>query len=415
MPGKKEAPRSIPSHHQSSVVLEHEILHTETQSSTKTFASPSSPLPPLSATGENPAVSDFQRQVDPLGRGCDSVSFLLSETSPPFANALRRLMIAEVPTMAFDRILIDENDGVVMDELLSHRLALTPIVAPAEKFGYLSGNSNREIKGGNALLTGFTAGSDFNHLDPHSHLLFELNVQAPDSPGVVEVLSGQLQWKPLPGQEGLDVRLVHPDILLAKLGRRQRIKLRAVAVKGLGMCHAKWSPVSACWYRMKTVIGFNAAPPKDTAKEIASRCPMKVFDIEDNGALSVARPGSCTMCRECLRITIPAQSTQQSQTIAGTPFVKLQKDHNVVEFKYESLGQYKNPADIVRVALRTFIERLADLKVRIRAVEPQRLDPLARFPVPVVAQPSPADANPSSPTEEKAAPVVGKRRERKDA
>jgi DNA-directed RNA polymerase I and III subunit RPAC1 len=50
------------------------------------------------------------------------------------ANALRRLMIAEVPTMAIENVYMYNNTSVMHDEILSHRLGLIPILADAREF-----------------------------------------------------------------------------------------------------------------------------------------------------------------------------------------------------------------------------------------------------------------------------------------
>ena len=44
-----------------------------------------------------------------------------------FANALRRIMIAEIPTMALEYIYMWNNSGLIHDEVLSHRLGLVPL------------------------------------------------------------------------------------------------------------------------------------------------------------------------------------------------------------------------------------------------------------------------------------------------
>ena len=43
------------------------------------------------------------------------------------ANALRRIMIAEVPTMAIEHVYMWHNSSIVHDEVLSHRLGLVPL------------------------------------------------------------------------------------------------------------------------------------------------------------------------------------------------------------------------------------------------------------------------------------------------
>lgn len=41
---------------------------------------------------------------------------------PPLVNAFRRILIAEVPTVAISRVTIHQNTSVIHDENLAHRL-----------------------------------------------------------------------------------------------------------------------------------------------------------------------------------------------------------------------------------------------------------------------------------------------------
>lgn len=38
-----------------------------------------------------------------------------------FANAVRRILIAEVPTMAIEDVYIAKNTSIIQDEVLAHR------------------------------------------------------------------------------------------------------------------------------------------------------------------------------------------------------------------------------------------------------------------------------------------------------
>ena len=53
--------------------------------------------------------------------------FELIGADASFANALRRIMIAEVPTVALEFVYMWNNSGLIHDEVLSHRLGLIPL------------------------------------------------------------------------------------------------------------------------------------------------------------------------------------------------------------------------------------------------------------------------------------------------
>ncbi len=66
-------------------------------------------------------------QIEILEIDEDHVKFILKNVDVSLANSLRRIMIAEVPTMAIEFVYMKANTCVIHDEMLCHRLGLIPL------------------------------------------------------------------------------------------------------------------------------------------------------------------------------------------------------------------------------------------------------------------------------------------------
>jgi len=255
---------------------------------------------------------------------CDdeSLVFDMVGVDAPIANALRRILISEVPTVAIEKVFIYNNTSIMQDEVLAHRLGLVPIKVDPRRFVYK-----------NKLVADYTSSET---------VVFRLEKKCtrnPD-PNAEEkylnsaVHSRDLIWVPQAEQAEEfaedPARPVHEDILLVKLRPGQEVVLEAYCEKGVGKDHAKFSPVATATYRLLPEISFKEDITGNDADELVNLCPMKVFDIEDLGKAGkraiVARPRNCTMCRECIR---PAKFTDKIQ-------LGRVKDHFI--FSVESTG-----------------------------------------------------------------------------
>ena len=62
------------------------------------------------------------------------LEFDLINVDAPIANAIRRILIAEVPTMAIEKVYIMNNTSIIHDDTFAHRLGLVPIKADPRCF-----------------------------------------------------------------------------------------------------------------------------------------------------------------------------------------------------------------------------------------------------------------------------------------
>ena len=73
----------------------------------------------------NWALQNFHvsfHQLQPL-----DTSFSLIGIDASVANAFRRILLAEIPTLAIEQVYIFNNTSLVQDEVLAHRLGLVPL------------------------------------------------------------------------------------------------------------------------------------------------------------------------------------------------------------------------------------------------------------------------------------------------
>uniref|UniRef100_A0A8C7YQ75 RNA polymerase I and III subunit C n=1 Tax=Oryzias sinensis TaxID=183150 RepID=A0A8C7YQ75_9TELE len=80
----------------------------------------------------------FQKnfRIDVVHLDENNIEFDMVGIDAAIANAFRRILLAEVPTMAIEKVFIYNNTSIVQDEVLAHRLGLVPIKADPRLFEY---------------------------------------------------------------------------------------------------------------------------------------------------------------------------------------------------------------------------------------------------------------------------------------
>ena len=198
--------------------------------------------------------------------------FIVSGVNTPFVNALRRIMLTEVPTMAIDEVVILENSSILNDEILSHRIGFIPLTTDLDSY---------------SLPEDCKCESEFGCSLCRSNLTLEF--EAKDK--ITTVYSGDMV------PENPDIAPVSDKIPLAKLAPGQRIKMEAYARLGKGKKHAKWQPVSMCVYTYLPQIKIEKSC--DACGKCVKVCPENILKQTD-GEIKVHNELNCTLCIDCV-------------------------------------------------------------------------------------------------------------------
>jgi len=236
-------------------------------------------------------------EVKVLEKRNNYVKFIISGVPVAFVNSLRRTIIAEVPVMAIDEVVILDNTSVMYDEVLAHRLALIPLKTDLESY----------VLPEECVCGGIGCS--------RCQVKLVLDVEAKD--GDLMVYSGHLK------SEDPAIVPVSDKIPIVKLAKGQRIVLEAYARLGRGRDHAKWQPGLAAYkYMPKIVIDESKC---NGCGVCVQNCPRNVLEIKD-GKVTVSKLLDCNLCRYC-------------EIVCPTKAIRVEHEDSTYVFFVESFGQ----------------------------------------------------------------------------
>ena len=260
----------------------------------------------MKAAKELPNADGQDLELEVLENTRDVLRFKASHIESSFANALRRVMIAEVPILAFDTVEVIKNESVLHDEMLVHRIGLLPVETMVDVDG-IATNVARELV--------YPRDCSCEYYCPRCTVSFELNVRCVGTTRQT-VTSRDLVNCSEQGSLASRVQAVHQPhskdsypIVLVELARNQEVKLRCIARKGIAKEHSRWSP--SCTVSMQFVpeITLNEKAFVEisaTDKQQWIRyCPRKVYSYDrtrNRVEVNADNVNSCFFCDECTGI-----------------------------------------------------------------------------------------------------------------
>ncbi|KAL5111099.1 DNA-directed RNA polymerase I and III subunit RPAC1 [Taenia crassiceps] len=273
-------------------------------------------------------VSEFQAIV--MSFTPETIEFDLINIDCTFANAIRRILLAEVPSFAIDRVYLYQNTSVIADETFSHRLGLVPLNVDPGKMGFCTA----DLPDSDDLMQGLG--------DPPKKVVTGSLRKA--SSLFLCIVQTSL------GNEGASYPApVSKKILLNKLGPGDEIMARCLAIKGVGRDHAKFSPVSVAFYKLLPSIEISGTVRGELAKKLQRSFAKGVIDVDSRTQIaSVANARLDNGSREHLR----------HPDLAAVVHVSLNPRHFI--FTVESIAPgYRPPDTLVKCAFDVMLSKCA--------------------------------------------------------
>ncbi|MEM1536807.1 MAG: DNA-directed RNA polymerase subunit D [Candidatus Bathyarchaeia archaeon] len=260
-----------------------------------------------------------------------NMRLLIKGVDTSFINALRRNVLAEVPCMAIDEVVIIENSSVLNDEIIAHRLGLIPLKTDLDSYNLPEECPCKSEFGCNLCRVTLT-----------------LDREAKE--GTITVYSGDLV------SENPNIVPISDRIPIVKLAKGQKLRLEAYARLGRGKDHAKWQPVSTCAYKYLPKITIHKSC--DACGKCVEICPRKVL-AQRGGKIEVRDLLACTLCQDCM-----------DACPKNPPAIEIEWERDIFIFNLESTGALP-PERIMMEAVKVLKKHLTEFMSQI---EVQKLE-----------------------------------------
>ena len=217
-------------------------------------------------------------KLDILEKSEHKLVLVVEGISVEMINAIRRIMLTEVPVMAIDEVIILKNDSPLYDEIISHRLGLIPLKTDLEVY-----KLPRECE-----CSGF--GCPLCQVSLTCEVTNTTNAS-------LDIYSGDLK------SNDPKIVPVNDFIPIVKIDKNDKVIIEAYAILGIAKDHAKWQAASNVAFKYYPEIKFdtNALKDSDENNLVVKMCPEKLFELATNGTLKLKDDYEkyCTLCKSC--------------------------------------------------------------------------------------------------------------------
>ena len=296
-------------------------------------------------------------RIEVTQASAELVRFTLSDTDVSMANAIRRIILAEVPTMAIELVEMEENDTVLFDEFIAHRMGLIPLSS--------HGVGDIPPDGGMSMSKDCCQGEcqdctrefRLDVTNEEDKVLTVTHFDLRSAPESSESSWKQVRCCPFPNlamDPEMDKR--ENGIIIAKMRKDQTLKMICKAKKGIPKFHAKFMPVATCVMNYEPIVTVKQEVAStltlDEKIDFVQACPRKVFERDIEDTIQVARHGDCIFCDEC---------TAKAREIGKRELCSAQMDPKMFHFTVEAVTADgpRSAVDVVRAAFRILDYKLS--------------------------------------------------------
>jgi len=275
-------------------------------------------------------------EIEVLSQDEMSMKLLIRGTNPAFVNTLRRVLLADIPKMAIDRVEFTmgsirnpggedkeyESKTPLFDEIIAHRLGMVPIPTDLELFGYRDDCTCEGVGCPNCELM-----YSLWKVGPCTVYSGDLELtEADEKFAIREKLIPLVNLNEKQGLVLYATAILGTGLIpLVNLNEKQGLVLYATAILGTGIAHAKWQAAHAIGYRNYPTIEIDQKAC-DLCGECVEACPRSLLVVDKKKIETVdGYHTRCNLCNSCEEVCEPKA-------------IKVVADSSTFIFQFETDG-----------------------------------------------------------------------------